>query len=244
MSRTRRGAIAASSPWLPFGNREGFSPSRRPIASPCGDFAGNLAQFTSNEAHAIYGHFWTRSFDSTYYKNILVSKRNVDGLGSVRSQEGGAPMPATSSRKVRAVESARHARRSPMSKTVARVKGRESSRQVGGVPFVSSRPAMARSLPSAKRPNRGGRGADFRARPQNVTAAETLVHLTPGQAVRITREFAELTQAELATMSGLTQATVSAIETGRTSLGIARAKRLALAMKVHPASLLFPANIY
>ena len=75
-----------------------------------------------------------------------------------------------------------------------------------------------------------------------MTRAEMLVHLTPGQAVRITREFAELTQAELAERSGLTQATISAIETGKTTLGIARAKRLASAMKVHPASLLFPAD--
>ena len=57
--------------------------------------------------------------------------------------------------------------------------------------------------------------------------------------MRITREFAEFTQAELAALSGLTQATVSAIETGKTALGIARAIRLARAMKVHPAALLF-----
>ncbi len=74
-----------------------------------------------------------------------------------------------------------------------------------------------------------------------MTPAQTLVELTPGQAVRITREFSELTQAELARLAGLTQATVSAIETGKTALGIARAKRLARAMKVHPAALLFPA---
>ena len=148
-------------------------------------------------------------------------------------------MPATSSRKVRAVEGNRHARRAAESKTTARVKGRESSRQVGGVPFVASRPAMASSLSSAKRTNLSDRSQNLRARLQNVTPAETLVHLTPGQAVSINREFAEFTQAELAALSGLTQATVSAIETGKTALGIARAIRLARAMKVHPASLLF-----
>jgi transcriptional regulator with XRE-family HTH domain len=58
--------------------------------------------------------------------------------------------------------------------------------------------------------------------------------------VRITREFAELSQFELAQLAGLTQATVSAIETGKTALGVTRAKRLAEAMKVHPAALLFP----
>ena len=150
-------------------------------------------------------------------------------------------MPATSSRKVRAVESSRHSRRAAESATLARAPGRKPSRQVGGIPLVPSRPAVARSLPSAERANRSGRGPDLRARLQNVTPAETLVALTPGQAVRITREFAELSQAELASLAGLTQATVSAIETGRTALGIARAKRLAHAMRVHPAALLFPA---
>jgi transcriptional regulator with XRE-family HTH domain len=58
--------------------------------------------------------------------------------------------------------------------------------------------------------------------------------------VRITREFANLSQIELAAGAGLTQATVSAIETGKTALGVVRAKRLAEAMKIHPAALLFP----
>ena len=73
-----------------------------------------------------------------------------------------------------------------------------------------------------------------------MTPAEPVVRLTPGQAVRITREFAELTQTELAELAGLTQATLSAIETGKTALGVQRAKRLARAMNVHPAALLFP----
>jgi transcriptional regulator with XRE-family HTH domain len=58
--------------------------------------------------------------------------------------------------------------------------------------------------------------------------------------VRITRKFAELSQVELASLAGLTQATVSAIETEKTNLGAVRAKRLAEAMRVHPAALLFP----
>jgi transcriptional regulator with XRE-family HTH domain len=66
-----------------------------------------------------------------------------------------------------------------------------------------------------------------------------LVRLTPGQSVRITREFAELSQSELAKRAGLAQGTLSAIEAGKVALGVERAKRLARALKVHPAALLF-----
>ena len=63
--------------------------------------------------------------------------------------------------------------------------------------------------------------------------------LTPGQAVRVFRELQEMTQGELAAASGLTQPTISSIEGGRANLGIERAKRLAVALKVHPAVLAF-----
>jgi transcriptional regulator with XRE-family HTH domain len=65
------------------------------------------------------------------------------------------------------------------------------------------------------------------------------VKLTPGQSVRITREFAELSQVELARLAGMQQSTLSDIERGRVALGVERAKRLARALKVHPAALLF-----
>ena len=64
--------------------------------------------------------------------------------------------------------------------------------------------------------------------------------LTVGQSVRIAREFQELTQAALASRSGIAQATLSGIEHDRITLGVDRAKRLARALKVHPAVLLFP----
>ena len=99
---------------------------------------------------------------------------------------------------------------------------------------------MARRLPSAERTGHGGGGPDLAARLLDTSPAETLVQLTPGQMLRITREFAELSQDELAEMAGLTQATISSIESGRVTLGLERAKRLAQAMHVHPASLLFP----
>ena len=99
---------------------------------------------------------------------------------------------------------------------------------------------MARRLPSAERTGHGSGAPDLAARLLDTSPAETLVQLTPGHMVRITREFAELSQAELAEKAGLKQATISSIESGRVTLGLERAKRLAEAMHVHPASLLFP----
>lgn len=70
--------------------------------------------------------------------------------------------------------------------------------------------------------------------------SRTRVALTPGHAVRVTRELQEMTQAELAKASGLTQPTISGIESGRRALGVERAERLARALRVHPAVLLWP----
>jgi transcriptional regulator with XRE-family HTH domain len=64
--------------------------------------------------------------------------------------------------------------------------------------------------------------------------------LTVADAVRLTRELQDLTQSALATLTGISQPTLSAIERGRVRLGVERAKMLAKALKVHPAVLLFP----
>ena len=77
-------------------------------------------------------------------------------------------------------------------------------------------------------------------RSSGLSSAERVAHLTPGKAVRITREFAGLSQIALAARAGLAQGTLSAIESGKATLGAERAKRLALALGVHPAALLFP----
>jgi len=47
-----------------------------------------------------------------------------------------------------------------------------------------------------------------------------------------------MTQVELAAASGLGQATLSSIEGGRVTLGVERAKRLAIALRVHSAVLI------
>jgi transcriptional regulator with XRE-family HTH domain len=66
------------------------------------------------------------------------------------------------------------------------------------------------------------------------------VKLRPGEMVRLLRQKNELTQADLAARSGLTQSTISSIENGRAQLGVERAKSLARALHVHPAALVFP----
>ncbi|MFZ2652244.1 MAG: helix-turn-helix transcriptional regulator [Burkholderiaceae bacterium] len=70
--------------------------------------------------------------------------------------------------------------------------------------------------------------------------AKKRIEVTVGESVRIVRELQELTQSQLAELSGIPQATISAIENGRVNLGVERAKVLARALKCHPAVLVFP----
>ncbi|MEW6688704.1 MAG: helix-turn-helix transcriptional regulator [Pseudomonadota bacterium] len=61
-----------------------------------------------------------------------------------------------------------------------------------------------------------------------------------GESVRIVRELQGLSQNQLAERTGISQATLSAIENDRVRLGVERAKVLAKALKCHPAVLVFP----
>jgi len=70
--------------------------------------------------------------------------------------------------------------------------------------------------------------------------ARVRVALTPGESVRVARELHDMTQTELAVASGIPQGTISSIEKGRVTLGAERAEKLARALKVHPAVLLWP----
>ena len=70
--------------------------------------------------------------------------------------------------------------------------------------------------------------------------ARKRVEVSVGESVRIVRELQEMTQRELAELSGIPQATISAIENGRVNLGVERAKSLAIALRCHPAVLVFP----
>lgn len=70
--------------------------------------------------------------------------------------------------------------------------------------------------------------------------ASVTVEMTVGQSLKVLRELQELTQKELAELTGITQATISAIERDRVNLGVERAKVFARALSVHPAVLVFP----
>ena len=70
--------------------------------------------------------------------------------------------------------------------------------------------------------------------------AKKRVDVTVGESVRILRELQELSQSQLAELTGISQATLSAIENGRVNLGVERAKVLARALHCHPAVLVFP----
>lgn len=70
--------------------------------------------------------------------------------------------------------------------------------------------------------------------------AKKRIEVSVGESVRIIRELQELSQNQLSDLTGIPQATISAIENGRVNLGAERAKVLARALNCHPAVLLFP----
>jgi transcriptional regulator with XRE-family HTH domain len=70
--------------------------------------------------------------------------------------------------------------------------------------------------------------------------AKRTVEVSVGESVRILREIQELSQNELAEITGIPQSTISAIENNRIQLGVERAEVLARALSCHPAVLVFP----
>lgn len=87
--------------------------------------------------------------------------------------------------------------------------------------------------PSAGRFDLGGAVGEFHP-------ARKRTEVSVGESLRILRELQELSQNQLSELTGVSQATISAIENGRVNLGVERAKVLARALKCHPAVLLFP----
>ena len=75
---------------------------------------------------------------------------------------------------------------------------------------------------------------------KDYRAAKKRVVVTVGESVRILRELQELSQNQLSEASGISQATISAIENDRVRLGVERAKVLGKALKCHPGVLVFP----
>jgi transcriptional regulator with XRE-family HTH domain len=70
--------------------------------------------------------------------------------------------------------------------------------------------------------------------------ARKRINVSVGESVRIIRELQGYSQNVLAGLTGIPQATLSAIENDRVRLGVERAKILARALKCHPAVLVFP----
>jgi transcriptional regulator with XRE-family HTH domain len=70
--------------------------------------------------------------------------------------------------------------------------------------------------------------------------ARKTVDVSVGESVRILRELQELSQNELAGLTGIPQSTISAIENDKVNLGVERAKVIARALRCHPAVLVFP----
>lgn len=66
------------------------------------------------------------------------------------------------------------------------------------------------------------------------------IEVSTGDSVRILRDLQEMSQNDLAALTGIPQSTISAIENGRVRLGVDRAKMLARALRCHPAVLVFP----
>jgi transcriptional regulator with XRE-family HTH domain len=64
--------------------------------------------------------------------------------------------------------------------------------------------------------------------------------LTTGASIRVAREMLAWSQNDLAKLTDIPQSTISGLESNRIALGVERAKRLAIALNVHPSVLLFP----
>jgi transcriptional regulator with XRE-family HTH domain len=70
--------------------------------------------------------------------------------------------------------------------------------------------------------------------------AKKRIEVSVGESVRILRDLQDLSQSQLSRLTGIPQATISAIENDRVRLGVERAKVLAKALKCHPGVLVFP----
>ena len=70
--------------------------------------------------------------------------------------------------------------------------------------------------------------------------AKKSIEVTPGESARILRELQELSQNELAQVTGIPQSAISAIENDRVRVGAERSKVLGRGPYCHPAVLVFP----
>ena len=75
---------------------------------------------------------------------------------------------------------------------------------------------------------------------KDFTNAKVNIKIRPGEMLKTLRELQELSQSELAKLADMTQSNISALESGKQQIGRERAIKLAIALKVHPAVILFP----
>ena len=75
---------------------------------------------------------------------------------------------------------------------------------------------------------------------RNFVKARTNLTMSPGGMLKTLRELQELSQRELAELTGINQSNISALETGARQMGRERSLLFARALKVHPAVILFP----
>lgn len=66
------------------------------------------------------------------------------------------------------------------------------------------------------------------------------VKITPGEVLKIMRQLQGLSQSKLKIKTGLSQPNISALENGTVQMGRINALKLAYALNVHPAVLMFP----
>lgn len=74
---------------------------------------------------------------------------------------------------------------------------------------------------------------------EGLVFAGSSILLSPGEMIRELRFLKELSQLDLASITGISQTNISAIENGRVQIGKERAITLARALDVHPASIMF-----
>ncbi len=75
---------------------------------------------------------------------------------------------------------------------------------------------------------------------KDFVPAKVSLRISPGEALASLRKLQGLSQNNLARRTGISQANISALESGRQQIGRDRALLLAKALKVHPAVILFP----
>ena len=79
----------------------------------------------------------------------------------------------------------------------------------------------------------------MKTKKEDLVLAGSSILLSPGEMVRELRTLKELSQLDLASITGISQTNISAIENGRVKIGKERAITLAKALNVHPASIMF-----